>query len=122
MTKKNRIEYLVCTLSVMATSFIIFGFLGCMIPPNNINKLQTFLLTGCLGGLTFSAVVSGIILSVHFFKKRGLVFKIVASVLWPITYMACVYVSILSYIPYQIYNIVKLISMTKEDKNTTQQE
>ena len=118
MTKKNRIEYLVCTLSVLVTGFVLYGFVGSIEPLINESKLQSFLLFGCLGGLGFSAVVSAIILSVGFFRKRGLVFKIVASVLWPITFAACVYAGIFSYIPYQIFNIAKLISMTKKEKNT----
>ena len=118
MTKKNRIEYLVCTLSVLVTGFVIYGFVGSIEPLINESKLQSFVLFGCLGGFGFSAVVSAIILSVGFFRKRGLVFKIVASVLWPITFAACVYAGILSYIPYQIFNIAKLISMTKKEKNT----
>ena len=118
MTKKNRIEYLICTLSVVVTGFIIYGFVGSMEPLINESKLQSFLLFGCLGGFGFSSIVSTIILSVGFFRKRGLVFKIVASVLWPITFAACVYAGILSYIPYQIFNIAKLISMTKKEKNT----
>ena len=115
MTKKNRIEYLVCTLSVLVTGFVLYGFVGSIEPLINESKLQSFFLFGCLGGFGFSAVVSAIILSVGFFRKRGLVFKIVASVLWPITFAACVYAGILSYIPYQIFNIAKLISMTKKE-------
>lgn len=118
MTMKNRIEYLVCTLSVLVTGFVIYGLVGSIEPLINESKLQSFLLFGCLGGFGFSAVVSTIILSVGFFKKRGLVFKIVASVLWPITFAACVYAGLLSYVPYQIFNIVKLISMAKEEKKT----
>lgn len=122
MTKKTRIEYLVCTLSVVVTGFVIYGLVGSIEPLINENKLQSFLLFGCLGGFGFSAVVSTIILSVGFFKKRGLIFKIVASVLWPITFAACVYAGIFSYIPYQIFNIVKLISMTKEQKKVANLE
>lgn len=116
MTKQNRIEYLVCTLSIVVTGFLIYGFLGCVEPLVNDSKFQSFLLFGCLGGFGFSAVVSTIILSVRYFKKRDLRFKIVASVLWPITFAVCVYVGVLSYFPYQIFNIVKLISMIKEEK------
>ena len=122
MTKKNRIEYLVCTLSVVVTGFVIYGFVGSIEPLINESKLQSFLLFGCLGGFGFSAVVSTIILSVGFFKKRGLAFKVVASALWPITFAACVYVGIFSYFPYQIFNIVKLISMTKEEQKTVNVE
>ena len=122
MTKKNRIEYLICTLSIVVTGFVIYGFVGSIEPLINESKLQSFLLFGCLGGFGFSSVVSSIILSVGFFKKRGVAFKVVASVLWPITFVACVYVGIFSYIPYQIFNIVKLISMTKEEQKTVNVE
>ena len=122
MTKKNRIEYLICTLSVVVTGFIIYGFVGSIEPLINESKLQSFLLFGCLGGFGFSSIVSTIILSVGFFKKRGLAFKIVASVLWPITFAACVYAGVFSYIPYQIFNIVKLISITKEEKKVANLE
>ena len=50
MTKKNRIEYLICTLSVVVTGFIIYGFVGSIEPLINESKLQSFLLFGCLGG------------------------------------------------------------------------
>ena len=119
MTKKNRIEYLFCTLSVVVTGFIIYGLVGSMEPLINESKFQAFLFFGCLGGFGFSALVSTIILAVGFFKKRGFVFKIVASVLWPITFAVCVYVGIFSYIPYQIFNIIKLVSMIKEEKKVT---
>lgn len=118
MTRRNRIEYLICTLSVVVTGFIIYGFVGSIPPLINESKLQSFLLFGCLGGFGFSTIVSTIILSVAFFKKRGLTFKIVASVLWPITFAACVYVGVLSYIPYQIFNIVKLVSMAKNENKS----
>ncbi|MBE6595826.1 MAG: hypothetical protein E7644_08520 [Ruminococcaceae bacterium] len=122
MTKKNRIEYLICTLSVVVTGFLIYGLLGSIEPLINDSKLHSFLLFGCLGGFGFSAIISTIILSVGFFKKRGLIFKIVASVLWPITFAACVYAGMLSYIPYQIFNIVRLISIVKEEKKQSNPE
>ena len=74
MTKKYRIEYLVCTLSIAITGFIIYGLVGSMESLINGSKLQSFLLFGCLGSLGFSDIVSAIILSVGFFKKRGLGF------------------------------------------------
>ena len=121
MTKKNRIEYLVCTLSVMITGFVIYGFVGSIGPLIHESRLQSFLLFGCLGGRGFSAIVSTIILSVGFFKKRGFKFKIVASVLWPITFTASVYAGLLSYIPYQVFNVIKLVSMVKKEKNQDRQ-
>lgn len=75
MTKKNRIEYLICTLSVLLTGFIIYGFLGSQLPIINENELQSFLLGGCFGGFAFSAIVSTIILSVVFSRKEDCVLK-----------------------------------------------
>ena len=100
----------------MVTGFIIYGLIASQQPLVNESKLQSFVLFGCLGGFGFSAIVSTIILSVGFFRKRGLGFKIIASVLWPITFGICVYVGILSYIPYQIYNIVKIIKLTHAER------
>lgn len=114
--QKNRIEYLVCTLSILVTGFIIYGLIASQQPLINESKLQSFLLFGCLGGFGFSAMVSTIILSAGFFKKRGLAFKAIASVLWPVTFAVCVYIGICSYIPYQIYNIVKIVSLTREEQ------
>ena len=122
MTKKTRIEYLVCTLSVVVTGFVIYGLVGSIEPLINGSKLKSFLLFGCLGGFGFSAIASTIILSVGFFKKRGLRFKVVASALWPITFAACVYAGMLSYIPYQIFNIVKLVSILKGEKKVQNSE
>ena len=115
MTKKQRIEYLVCTLSVAVTGFVIYGLLASQEPLINESKLQSFLLFGCLGGFGFSAIVSAIILSVGFFKKRSFIFKVIASVLWPVTFAACIYAGVLSYIPYQIYNIIKIVSLNSEE-------
>ena len=122
MAKKKRIEYLICTLSVAVSGFLIYGSIGAMSRFINGSAIQSFFVIGCLGGFGFSAVVSTIILSVDFFKKRGLAFKVVAAVLWPITFAACVYAGMLSYIPYQIFNIVKLMSIVKEEKKAQQSE
>jgi hypothetical protein len=122
MTKKYRIEYLVCTLSIVITGFIIYGLVGSIGPLINGSKLKSFFFFGCLGGFGFSAIASTIILSVVFFKKRGLRFKVVASALWPITFAACVYAGMLSYIPYQIFNIVKLVSILKGEKKVQNSE
>lgn len=122
MTKKKRIEYLVCTLMVVVTGFIIYGLIASQQAPINESELQSFLLFGCLGGFGFSALVSTIILSVGFFRKRGLVFKIIASILWPITFGICVYIGVLSYIPYQIYNIIKIIKLIREEREMSNRE
>lgn len=114
MSRKNRIEYLVCTMCVLITGFIIYGLVGYVTPDLNVplihnSKIQSFFLLGCLGGLVFSMALSGIILTVRFISKRSLKFKIIASVFWIITFACTFYVGVLAYFPYQIYNLVKII-------------
>ena len=109
MTRKARITYLATTLSVFATGFIIYGWLGSLEPLINNNKIISFLCFGALGGFGFSILLSTVILVARFFAKKELWFKIIAALLWPITFAVSVYVGVFSYIPYQIYNIVKII-------------
>lgn len=115
MCKKNRIEYLICTMCVLITGFIIYGLIGSMEPHIHNSKIQSFLAFGCLGGFGFSMILSGIILTVRFISKRSFKFKIIASVFWIITFACSVYVGILGYFPYQIYNLVKIIK-NSDDK------
>ena len=118
MDRKKRIEYLLVTLCVFITGFFIYGFLGISNPLVDGSKLLSFLYTACLGGFGFSMILSTIILSVNFFSKKKLAFKITAAILWPITVLCVVYLGIICYFPYQIYNIVKIIN----DKPSTAQE
>lgn len=108
LTRKQRIEYLASTISVLVAGFLIYSLLG-SVEPINGSRLHSFFLFGLLGGVGFSAILSTVILSVRFISKKSLVFKIAASVLWPVTVGCCVYVGILSYLPYEIYNIVKIV-------------
>lgn len=116
MSRKKRIEYLVCTMCILVTGFIIYGFVGSMEPLINNSRWQSFLLFGCLGGMGFSMILSGVILSVRFIAARSLKFKIIASVLWIITFACTVYVGVLAYFPYQIYNIIKIIKTKKDEE------
>lgn len=109
MSKRNRIEYLLVTACVFLSGSILYGFLASMHPLINGDKVLSFLAFGCLGGCGFSMVVATIILSARFFPKRSLSFKIISAVLWPITFACCVYVGVVMYIPYGIYNIVMLL-------------
>ncbi|HZK21976.1 MAG TPA: hypothetical protein VFC76_06850 [Oscillospiraceae bacterium] len=109
MTKKKRIEYSVITLSVFASAFIIYAFLGSRGLFINNDKMKSIFFFGFLGGIGFSAIVSSIIFAVRFFAKKSTKFKVIASLLWPITFGCVVYIGFFSFIPYQIYNIVKIV-------------
>lgn len=116
MDKKKRIEYLATTMCVLFTGFIIYGLVGSMGPIIDNSKSKSFLLFGLIGGIGFSAIVSTIILTVRFFAKRKLGFKIVAALLWPLTFACSIYVGFICYIPYQIYNLVKIITYPLPDE------
>ena len=115
MDKRKRIEYLITTMCVLLTGFFIYGPLG-SINMSGYDKWKSFLMFGLLGGFGFSAVVSTLILATCFFSKRKLVFKIVAAIFWPITFGCAAYVGMIIYVPYQIYNIVKLIGICKSER------
>ena len=115
MNKRKRLEYLLVTTCVLLSGFFIYGLVG-SIQPLNDNKTLSFFAFGALGGFGFSITVSTIILASKFFQKRGLIFKIVAAILWPITFACCFYVGVFMYIPYGIYNAIMLIK--KESKNS----
>lgn len=109
MSKRKRLEYLIITSCVFLSGFVIYGLIGSIHTLINNNKISSFLVFGALGGFGFSLIISTIILSSRFFQKRGLVFKIVSAILWPITFACCFYVGAFMYIPYGIYNAIKLI-------------
>lgn len=109
MSRNNRIAYLITTLCVLASAFFIYGVIGGIQPLIADSKLASFVFFGLLGGIGFSMIFSSVVLAVIFFKKRSLPFKIVAAILWPITFACIFYAGLALYIPYQIYNIVKII-------------
>ena len=115
MIKRKRLEYLLVTTCVLLSGFFIYGLVGSIQALINNNKTLSFFAFGALGGFGFSIIVSTIILASKFFQKRGLVFKIVAAILWPITFACCFYVGVFMYIPYGIYNVIMLTK--KEPKN-----
>ncbi len=117
MDRRKRIEYLVTTMCVLVSGFVIYGLVGSIEPILYDSKIKSFLLFGLLGGFGFSMVVSTMILSARFFAKKKLGFKIVAAILWPITFACAIYAGVFMYIPYQIYNMVKIIvEPRKNDK------
>ena len=110
MERRKRIEYLVTTTCVFLSCFFMFGFISIMPGPFVINnKIKTFLLFGCTGGFGFSSALSAIILTGNFMQKRSLCFKIISAIFWILTFMCAFYVNFFAYIPYQIYNIIKII-------------
>ena len=120
MDRRKRIEYLIITISVFVSGFLIYGLLG-MVQPIDGKKWETFLSFGILGGWFPSMIVSMIILSSCFFSKKSFRFKVIVSILWPITVCLIIWAGILLYLPYQIYNIVKIIKDKPRMKEVEQE-
>lgn len=116
MSREKRIAYLATTMSVFITSGLLYGGLGSMIPDTQGIDVPG-ILWFFMGGYVLSSLLSGILLGINYFSKKSLRFKIVAALLWPITIACCMYASIFSYIPYQIYNIIKIINDKPNTEN-----
>ena len=122
MTKQGRIEYLVCTLCVWVSGFVIYGLLGSIQPIFNGSGWISFLVIGLGGGLFLGSIASAIILAAVFFRKQGISLKIIAALLWPLTMAVCMYVGIFTYLPYQIYNVIKILSMIRTERRNPEAE
>lgn len=109
MDKNKRIEQLIITLCVFISGFLIYGLIGSKEALISENKITSFLVYGLLGGFSISMVLHAIIIAINFFNKKSMKFKIIASILWPVTILVLFYTSIVCYIPHQIYNIIKII-------------
>ena len=105
--REKRIEFLAVTWSLFIVAFIIYGILGAT--GFNGNHLLSGLGFGFLAGYGFSSILSGCIIFARFITKKSLVFKIVCSCLFIISFGAIVYVGVFSLLPYSIYNLVKII-------------
>ena len=120
MSRKSRIEFLIATLCILISGFVLYGLIGSMVGSLPYSKAEQFLLFGSIGEFGFSIVFSSIVLAVNFFSKRKTLFKIIASVLWPLTFACIIYVGIVLYIPYHIYNLVKIIQSKYSNSGTSQ--
>ena len=108
MTKQKRKEYLIltsCAFGIGALIYTVpFALLGKLTDGQNI----PYAIAAIIGGIFIGATISAIILAANFFSKRGLAFKIVAVCLFPITMLATFYAGFFSFVPYYIFNIVRL--------------
>jgi len=119
MDRKKRIKYLIITMCVFLGCLIVFGSVAIQGPVEEHHKWDAFWYIGLYAGFGYSMLVSTVILTLRFFAKRKLSFKIVAAILCPITIACAVCIGFFIYIPYQIYNIVKIIvEPRKNDKNS----
>lgn len=108
MDLKKRKEYLILTIVSFGMGFVIFG--GLIVANKELLGITlhifvALLIYGLGGGLLIGGLISGIFLFSNFIKNQKLFFKVVMCVLFPITFMIVCLVGILSFIPYEIYNL-----------------
>ena len=119
MTKKQRIEYFICTLCVFLSGLLLYGFLGynaTTLPETLFVKIFSSVFVGAVGGFVISSFASGFFLFLRFFKKRGLILKVIACILWPLSLSISFYFGFFSYFPYQIYNLVCIVDASRKEK------
>lgn len=116
MEAEKRKEYLIFTITFCCVGFVAYGGLAAAnretldIPWNVILILLIYGLGGCL---LLGGTVSGIILFSNFFKHRTLPVKIICCVFFPITLVLICSIGILTFIPYEIYNFIKMKRKTE---------
>ncbi len=128
MSKRKRIEYLLVTLAVFVSAAVLFGYaaslsiedaeMALMVEQGDLKPFLSWWQYAFFAGFTFSSFASALMLSVRFFAKRKLWFKLLTAFFWFITLWACLAVGGLVSVPYWIYNLVRIII----DKPKTQQE
>ena len=109
MKRKERIEFLLITLCMFVSVFLVFFLVGNLegnIQPEKIEGVRKLL--SFAAAFVYSGFFTGVMFAVRFFSKRGLVFKAVAAFLWFITAFIIVSVGVVAFIPYHIYNLVKI--------------
>lgn len=110
ITKYKRKEYLATTLALFFAAFLIYGCISIFLEDSLFNTIWTrFLFFGSIAGFGFGSIFSGIILFVRFISSKGIIFKSVCCCLFPFTTAAVVFIGVLSFLPYEIYNIYLLI-------------
>ena len=75
-----------------------------------------FAIYGAMGGVMTAGMLSGILLFVRFIKNRKTYVKVICVVFFPLTIIGIVYVGVLTYIPYTIYNTVLLRKIEKNSR------
>jgi len=122
MDRRKRIEYLAVTWSVFASMFAMFFFLGTKDTGAGFMSGEAFRWhSGLMAGYMFSSILSGILLAARFFAKRKLAFKMAAALVAFFTLFAVYIVGLVTFIPYQIYNLV-MIFRTKTEKGDDDEE
>ena len=113
MSKRKRIEYLLVTLAAFVSGAFLYAFVGQIsmqaVQESGLEIGWPAWQTGLMGGFFVSSLVSAVMLAARFFAKRRLWFKVLAAFLWfPVAGMSLA-VGMIAFLPYWIYNLIRII-------------
>jgi fluoride ion exporter CrcB/FEX len=110
--KNHRKEYFAVTLAIFLTGFFAYGLIVLFAAEELIsgNKILDVLMFGVLGGYLLGSILSGFYLLTRFLGNKSLRFKVLCAVFFAITITITMWVGVFGFIPYGIYNLVRMKS------------
>jgi len=120
MTNQQRKNYNLTILTLFATGFVLFGLISLLFwtfpgaalarspfpgLSSPIRQIVAFIVYGLMGGWLVAGVVGGFWLGIRFVRAKGRTLIILACVLFPLTYIAFVYIGMFAAIPFAIYSL-----------------
>ena len=116
VSREKRVGFLKATLTVFIAMFVLYGVMFTITPREAVRgtgwlvQSDVFpLWAGLLGALVCSAMAGAGILIARFMAGKPRRFKVVAVAAWPVTVSCFVFMFFCVYLPYQVYNLVKII-------------
>ena len=116
VSREKRVGFLKATLTVFVVMFVLYGVIFAITPREAVRGTDWLvqsdvfpLWAGLLGALVCSAMACAGILIARFMAGKPRRFKVVAVAAWPVTVSCFVFMFFCVYLPYQVYNLVKII-------------
>lgn len=110
MTRAQRWTYAAVTFTMFLVGDLLYGSIVLLSPATiPFHRLLGTTFAGLMGGYLLASILSGILLFTTFMRRLSLVWKIIATALFPITCIVIVYGGFFSCLPYGIYNFVRLM-------------
>lgn len=112
-TRKQRIDYLAMTLAAFLSGAVIYGLLA-LFAHTNDPSFPAAPLMAFIGGLVPGGTLCGIRLASGLFARKSMAFRTAAAFLWLLTAACVLYVGLVCFFPYGIYNLVKIVKEPKQ--------
>jgi|GEM_PF-5358084 len=110
--------YFAVTTAIFCVGFVLYGAIAVVsFDETVLNRVLKGLLAGLAGGCLLGGLLSGTILFTRFISQQSLTLKVLASCLFMVSFLIIVYMGIFSFVPYYIYNLIKLRKEGSRDNN-----